>query len=103
MRQTGIVRKLDDLGRIVIPIEVRRTLGWIGNTPIEISQFGQYILLHEQGDRETSSVGLRRGSLVLKELEEILNGLPDKDILLVLDILHRLAETTETPADNESL
>ncbi|MBM7623735.1 AbrB/MazE/SpoVT family DNA-binding domain-containing protein [Sporohalobacter salinus] len=27
MKATGIVRKVDDLGRIVIPIELRRTLG----------------------------------------------------------------------------
>ncbi len=26
MKSTGIVRKIDDLGRIVIPIEIRRTL-----------------------------------------------------------------------------
>ena len=26
MRPTGIVRKVDDLGRIVLPIELRRTL-----------------------------------------------------------------------------
>lgn len=26
MKSTGIVRKLDDLGRIVLPIELRRTL-----------------------------------------------------------------------------
>ncbi|MCC5468546.1 AbrB/MazE/SpoVT family DNA-binding domain-containing protein, partial [Pelosinus baikalensis] len=26
MKSTGIVRKLDNLGRVVIPIEVRRTL-----------------------------------------------------------------------------
>lgn len=27
MKSTGIVRKVDDLGRIVLPIELRRTLG----------------------------------------------------------------------------
>lgn len=27
MKSTGIVRKIDELGRIVIPIEIRRTLG----------------------------------------------------------------------------
>lgn len=27
MKSTGVVRKLDDLGRIVIPIELRRTMG----------------------------------------------------------------------------
>ena len=26
MKSTGVVRKMDDLGRIVIPIELRRTL-----------------------------------------------------------------------------
>ena len=26
MKSTGIVRKVDDLGRIVLPIELRRTL-----------------------------------------------------------------------------
>lgn len=27
MKNTGIVRRLDDLGRITLPIELRRTLG----------------------------------------------------------------------------
>ena len=27
MKATGIVRKVDELGRIVLPIELRRTLG----------------------------------------------------------------------------
>lgn len=27
MKSTGIVRRVDDLGRIVLPIELRRTLG----------------------------------------------------------------------------
>ncbi|HKM42747.1 MAG TPA: AbrB/MazE/SpoVT family DNA-binding domain-containing protein, partial [Limnochordia bacterium] len=27
MKSTGIIRKVDDLGRIVLPIELRRTLG----------------------------------------------------------------------------
>lgn len=27
MKSTGIVRRLDDLGRITLPIELRRTLG----------------------------------------------------------------------------
>ena len=27
MKSTGIVRKVDELGRIVLPIEMRRTLG----------------------------------------------------------------------------
>ncbi len=36
MKATGIVRKVDELGRIVIPIELRRTLGIEERDPMEI-------------------------------------------------------------------
>lgn len=36
MRTTGIVRKLDDLGRIVLPIELRRTLDIAERDELEI-------------------------------------------------------------------
>ena len=36
MKSTGIVRKIDELGRIVIPIEMRRTLGVDSHDPIEL-------------------------------------------------------------------
>ena len=36
MRATGIVRRLDDLGRLVIPKEIRRTLGWEEGDPLEL-------------------------------------------------------------------
>ncbi len=36
MKSTGIVRKVDNLGRIVIPIELRRTLGIKVKDPLEI-------------------------------------------------------------------
>lgn len=36
MRATGIVRRMDDLGRIVIPKEVRRTLSLKEGDPFEI-------------------------------------------------------------------
>ena len=36
MKSTGIVRKVDELGRIVLPIELRRTLGIDEKDPLEI-------------------------------------------------------------------
>lgn len=36
MRSIGVVRKIDELGRIVIPKELRRTLNIEHNTPVEI-------------------------------------------------------------------
>lgn len=36
MKSTGIVRKLDELGRITLPIELRRTLGVEDRDALEI-------------------------------------------------------------------
>ena len=36
MEATGIVRRIDDLGRVVIPKEIRRTLRIKEGTPMEI-------------------------------------------------------------------
>ena len=45
MKATGIVRKVDDLGRIVLPIELRRTLSIDIKDPLEIYVDGEYIIL----------------------------------------------------------
>ena len=36
MKETGIVRRVDDLGRVVIPKEIRRNLGIHEDDPLEI-------------------------------------------------------------------
>ncbi len=36
MKNTGIVRRLDELGRITLPIELRRTVGADDRQPFEI-------------------------------------------------------------------
>lgn len=36
MKSTGMVRKVDELGRVVIPIELRRNLGIEEKDPMEI-------------------------------------------------------------------
>jgi transcriptional pleiotropic regulator of transition state genes len=42
---TGIVRNLDELGRIVIPVEIRRRFGLVEHDALEISVEGRTILL----------------------------------------------------------
>ena len=44
MKSIGIVRKMDDLGRIVIPKEVRRTFQIDNDDPIEIFTDGNTII-----------------------------------------------------------
>lgn len=45
MKATGIVRKLDHLGRVVLPRELRRTMGLNEGTPIEIFTQGDMIII----------------------------------------------------------
>ena len=45
MKSTGIVRKVDDMGRIVLPIELRRNLEIDDGTPLEIYVEGESIVL----------------------------------------------------------
>jgi transcriptional pleiotropic regulator of transition state genes len=47
MNDTGIVRRVDDLGRIVIPMELRRTLGIHVKDPLSISVDGERIILEK--------------------------------------------------------
>lgn len=45
MKATGIIRKVDELGRIVLPIELRRNLDIDVKDPIEIYTDGDKIVL----------------------------------------------------------
>lgn len=45
MKSTGIVRKVDDLGRVVLPIELRRTMDIDIGDPLEVYVDGQVIML----------------------------------------------------------
>ena len=45
MKSTGIVRKVDELGRVVIPIELRRTLTIGEKDALEIFTEGETIIL----------------------------------------------------------
>ena len=45
MKSTGIVRKVDELGRVVIPIELRRNLDIDVKDALEIFVDGEHIIL----------------------------------------------------------
>lgn len=47
MKSTGIVRKVDELGRIVLPIELRRTLDIAERDTLEIFVSDDTILLRK--------------------------------------------------------
>ena len=47
MKATGITRKVDELGRVVLPIGLRRNLGIDKKDPLEIFVDGDKIILRK--------------------------------------------------------
>ncbi len=48
MKSTGIIRKVDELGRIVLPVELRRTLKISEKDALEIYVDGDKIILRKE-------------------------------------------------------
>lgn len=80
MKSTGITRKVDELGRVVLPIELRRSLGIGEKDALEIYVDGDKIILKKyetDADKED----------VLKGLQEILDAATGDDF--IQDVLQR--------------
>ena len=74
MKSTGIVRKVDELGRIVLPIELRRTLDINIKDSIEIFTDADKIILQKYtpgkacaitGEVNSQNISLANGKIVL--------------------------------------
>ena len=63
MRATGIVRRIDDLGRVVIPKEIRRSLGIREGEPLEIYLENDAVIFRRYSFRLSKEVR-RLGELV---------------------------------------
>ncbi|GGJ56979.1 AbrB/MazE/SpoVT family DNA-binding domain-containing protein [Virgibacillus salexigens] len=92
MKSTGIVRKVDELGRVVIPMELRRTLEiqekdameiYVENDKIILKKYKPNMTCHLTGEVSDENLSLANGKLVLspegaqelvKEIESRLNN-----------------------------
>jgi AbrB family transcriptional regulator, transcriptional pleiotropic regulator of transition state genes len=50
MKSTGVVRKIDELGRIVLPSEIRRVFGIREGDELDISVEGDRVILQKRRD-----------------------------------------------------
>lgn len=77
MKALGIVRKIDELGRIVIPMEVRRTQGWDVGQPMEFFMDNNKLVIQSyEGERKKEEAiskleKLREGATIGNGREEI--------------------------------
>lgn len=76
MKSTGIVRKVDQLGRVVIPKELRRTLEIADKDPLEIYIEEDQIILKKYqannacavtGEVSNNNISVLDGKLVLSQ------------------------------------
>ncbi|MBG9693265.1 transition state regulator Abh [Lysinibacillus sphaericus] len=74
MKSTGIVRKVDELGRVVIPIELRRTLAidikdaieiFVDNDKIILKKYEANMACSVTGEVSENNLSLLDGKLIL--------------------------------------
>ncbi|WP_436863980.1 AbrB/MazE/SpoVT family DNA-binding domain-containing protein [Bacillus fungorum] len=86
MKNTGVARKVDELGRVVIPVELRRTLGIAEGTSLDFHVDGENIVLRKQ-EKSCFVTGK-----VSESNMELLDGrmfLSKKGAIELLDILEK--------------
>lgn len=90
MKSTGIVRKVDELGRVVIPIELRRTLGIEQKDSLEIYVDEDQIILKKHLPNMTCSVTGKVSDENLNLLDGDLVLSPEGAEQLITEIQKRL-------------
>lgn len=101
MTATGIARKLDELGRVVIPKEMRDELKWDENTKVSMVRFGKYVLLRSNKKQGRKQVPEVEKNPIYQDILQELCVLTDDDLLQILELVRRLAEPVASQ-DNSS-
>ncbi len=79
MKSIGIVREIDRLGRVVIPIEFRNSLGLDNESPVEITAANDRIIIKKLREKcilcgsEGNLVEFHDSRVCLKCIEELKN------------------------------
>lgn len=103
MKSTGIIRRIDDLGRVVIPKEVRRTLHIREGDPLELFVDGDYVCFKKYNTTELFTKALDDLADLL-HTEELCSCLSKEDRDLVqsnIDFLKKKWEKEKEVNNNE--
>jgi AbrB family looped-hinge helix DNA binding protein len=78
LKALGIVRRMDDLGRVVIPMEIRKANGWAPNQPMEMfadNDGGLYIKAYGKDEEKKE---------VLEQLEHLHKNTENLEVLKIV-------------------
>ena len=72
MKATGIVRRIDDLGRVVIPKELRRSMGIAEGDPLEIfTTTDKQVIFQKYHEEEPEKNGLEVSAELKEECRRV--------------------------------
>jgi stage V sporulation protein T len=98
MKSLGIVRRIDDLGRVVIPKEIRRSLGIKEGDPMELFVADGGIFIKRYNELDSVS---NRINTIINDLEESLSSRVDDDTSKVIqDISSKLKSVVGSIENN---
>lgn len=81
MEKTGIIRRVDELGRIVIPKEMRNSMGVCEGDAFEIAvENGNFVLIPKRTTTDQ----------IVHEIDTLMNSLEDIDARAELEILEQM-------------
>lgn len=89
MKATGIVRRVDDLGRVVIPKEIRRTLHIKEGDPLELFLEGSTVCFRKYNTTEVFAQALD-DLIELTEDSDMTNCISVEDKALLVSIVNSL-------------
>lgn len=99
MKQTGIVRRIDDLGRIIIPKEIRRSLRISEGDPLELWIDGDSIVV----TKYKHTLHMSEAINILKEsLKDDFNNCKYKNELLnLVSVMEKLIKVENSSVSTE--
>lgn len=95
MKGTGIIRRVDELGRIVIPKEIRRMFGVSESTPMEIFTEDKKIIIQKYDEDICIKERLKEFNSTFVESKDSLDYETIKTIETHIDALFTIIKSIE--------
>jgi transcriptional pleiotropic regulator of transition state genes len=96
MKATGIIRRIDDLGRVVIPKEIRRTLRISEGDPLEICISNDMVCYRKYNPTPTYKEGIKDLINIMSEDVDFVNPEVIKLLKQAKDMLKDKEETEDS-------
>lgn len=99
MKATGIIRRVDDLGRIAIPKDIRRQIGIPENSPMEIFTDGNEVVLRKYDVESPIKCRFEDFRNTFDECREFLDDETAKTIEIHINALFEIMKTIKESED----